>query len=383
MATGPTPGHRAPRSMGHAPNRDEVSGLGQGETVLRDLSEANLQPVYFLYGDNVWLRDQLVLKLRELAVPAAWRSMNAETLWADDVTEVAATEAASTPPFGSARRFLVVRGVEAYRGGRVAATTAGSLERPRSKRRPRANTPESSPLLAYLASPAPAMVLVLVSERWEAARWEGDALYAAAARVGMAVQCARPTGGARLRWLAEQARALGVTLEPPAAHELLDRIGEDTYALCRELEKLACYSAPEKPIAVQSVLALTSELAPPSVFHFLDALFVERRPDRALSLLGRLLTEMHPLQLHAMLLTQLRKMIALKGALGEGLTPGAIAARVKLPFSLVSQLGLMARRTSPGRFAELLRSLASAEARLKRGREGRAVLEGLVLECCR
>lgn len=371
MATGPTPGHRAPR------------GMGQGVTVLRDLSEANLQPVYFLYGDDLWLRDQLVLKLRELAVPATWRSMNAETVWADDVTEVAAMEAASTPPFGSARRFLVVRGVEAYRGGQVAATTAGSPERRRPKRRLRANTPEASPLLAYLASPSPATVLVLVSERWEAARWEGDALYAAAVRVGVAVQCARPTGEARLRWLAEQARALGIELEPPAANELLDRIGEDTLTLRRELEKLACYSASEKPIAVQDVLALTGELAPPSVFHFLDALFVERRPDRALSLLSRLLTEMHPLQLHAMLLTQLRKMIALKGALGEGLSAGAIAARVKLPFSLVSQLGLMARRTPPRRFAELLRSLASAEARLKRGREGRAVLEGFVLECCR
>ncbi len=354
----------------------------RGETALRELNSASLKPVYFLLGDHTWLREKFIAKLRELVVPEAWRSLNVETLHADETAEADAAELALTPPFGSPRRFLLIRGIEAYRGSRATSGLADSA-------RPVRGGPASHgarrqpPLLSYLRAPAPTTVLALSSERWDTRRWREDGLFAAAGQAGVVVLCARPEGESMQGWLTEQAVSLGLTLEPAAVQELIERVGEDPLSLCRELEKLASYVGEQRSVTVQDVQALTGELATPSVFQFLDVLFVERRPGRALSLLNRLLKDMHPLQLHAMLLNQLRKMIALKGVLGEGLPPGAVAARVKLPVSLVSRLGLMAGRTPPGRFAELLRSLASAEARLKRGRDGREVLEGLVLECCR
>ena len=100
-------------------------GIPTGETALRDLAAGKLKPVYFLVGDHAWMQSRIAGQVRDLSVPEEWRSMNAETVWADEVSEARVAEAAATPPFGSPKRFLLVRGVEAYRGGPPSAPAGG------------------------------------------------------------------------------------------------------------------------------------------------------------------------------------------------------------------------------------------------------------------
>lgn len=399
---------RPPFGGGGPRGDDAAQRIPTGETALAALA-AGLRPAYFLIGDHALMRSRITERIRELAVPEEWRAMNAETMWADEVPEARAAEAAATPPFGSERRFLLVRGVEAYRGGAAAEESAreagrdeeGGAEAPdrpvARKRRTKAGKAEASPLVGCLERPSPQTVLVLTSEKRDLKWWTGDALFEAAEEAGAVVACVRPSDPGA--WIAQEAAALGARLEPDAADELVERAGADPLQLSRELEKLAAYAgvrgvstSGETPgvvstqavsITAEHVQALTGETASPSVFAYLDALFVERQPARALSLLARLLEDSHPLRLHAMLLTQLRKLVALKGALAAGLTDWQIAGKIKLPFSLVGSLKMMVARTRPERFAALLRALAQAERELKRGREGRAVLEDLTLECCR
>jgi hypothetical protein len=83
------------------------------------------------------------------------------------------------------------------------------------------------------------------------------------------------------------------------------------------------------------------------------------------------------------MLTQLRKLIALKAALAGGLSKWQIASSIRLPAHLVDRLAMVVGRTPAVRFAELLRAMAAAETSLKRGGDGRDVLEALVLEVCR
>ena len=384
--------------------RGDDAGIPTGETALAALSASNLKPAYFLVGDHAWMRARITKRIMDLAVPEQWRSMNAETMWADEVAEARVADVAVTPPFGSPRRFILVRGVEAYRGGAPAEERAGEAsasdagdgdapgdggeapDRPVArKRRTKAGKAETSPLVECLERPSPQTVLVLTSEKRDLKWWAGDALFEAAERAGAVVGCVRPVDPRP--WLSREAAELGARLEPDAAEELIERAGTDPLQLARELEKLVCYGGAggtvPMTITAEHVQALTGETAFPSVFEYLDALFVERSPARGLSLLARLLEESHPLRLHAMLLGQLRKLVALKGALNDGLTDWQIVGKIKLPYALVGSLKMKVARTRPERFAALLRALAQAERELKRGREGRAVLEDLTLECCR
>jgi len=335
-----------------------------------------------LVGNHPGFRDRVIHRLRELAVPEAWRDMNAEMVWAADAPEPGVAETAATPPFGSPRRFLLVRGLEAYRmsGGAAEGEPAPGAK---AKRRRAKKAGDAAPLLDYCRTPSPSTVLVLTCEEWDAVRFAKDELASVAAETGEIVDCAPPQREALPAWLVAEATAAGAAMDPAAAAELVDRAGQDATRLMRELEKLICYAGPGAAIGVEDVVAMTGKPVAPEVFDFLDALFVDRRPARALPLLDRLLADDHPLSLHALMIMQLRKLIALKSAVAAGLSKWQIASQVRLPPHLVDRLVMVVSRTSFVRFAELLRALATAETSLKRGGEGRAVLESLVFEVCR
>jgi DNA polymerase-3 subunit delta len=355
--------------------------IQRGEEALRGLSAKNLKTVYLIVGDDAWLRESFVARLRDLAVPPEWRDMNSETVWADGTPEAEVADQAQTQPFGSPRRFLLVRGIEVYRGAKAETGEEGAAVKP--KKRGRAKPGESA-LVAYLASPSPGTMLAMTVERWDSRKkWEDDELFIAADKAGTVVACRRPHGEDLRKWVSVSAALLGVKMDPGAIRELIERVGDDTMLLNREMEKLACYAGKESEVTADDVVALTGETAEVNVFHFLDVLFVERKPARALGLLSGLLRDNHPLKLHAILASQLRKIVALKAGLAEGLPAAVVAGRLRLPPYLADQLGMVARRTRPRRFALLLRALSEAEAALKRGRDGRDVLEALVFECCK
>jgi DNA polymerase III delta subunit len=347
-----------------------TEGSVPGAQVLKGLKGDSLATSYFLAGGSAWLRGRLVARLREVAVPESWRNTAVETVWGGETAEVDAADTAATPPFGSPRRMLVIRSLEGFR--------------PRKKgQRKASTTPADSPLAAYLRSPSPTTVLVMVSEERSFSDWEGDPILKAARGSGVLVACDPPEKAALTGWLAELASASGLKLAPGVADELVERSLGDQLRLEHELEKISLWGgAGAGPVTLEQVDLLTGEGAPPDIFNFLDILFVDRHAGKALAMLALLLNEMHPLQLHAMMATQMRKLIALKQAVREDWPQGRIAREIKFPFFLVGRLTMVVNRTRMERFAELLGALAAAEASLKRGGNGRRVLEGFVLEVC-
>jgi DNA polymerase III delta subunit len=73
-------------------------------------------------------------------------------------------------------------------------------------------------------------------------------------------------------WAQSFAQRLGVTLSPPAAAELVGRVGPDQDRLASELEKLATYVGPGKQITPEAVRTLVPRTAEGSVFELLDAI---------------------------------------------------------------------------------------------------------------
>jgi len=347
-----------------------TEGAVPGGTVLGNLKEDKLAPAYFLAGDSAWMKAGIIARLKELSVPGKWRGASVETVWAGEAGEADVADTAATPPFGGPRRFLLVRSMEEFRPRKRGARKAST-------------TPADSPLASYLRSPFPTTVLVMVSESRPMADWEGDPILKGVRGCGVLVACDAPENWDLRKWIGERAAVAGLKLEPGAVEELAERSGGDQFRLENEMDKLSAWAGPGAGVITRAqVEDLTGESAPPSVFQFLDVLFVDRNATKALVMLGKQLGEMHPLQLHATTASQLRKLIALKQAVKENWPSGRIARELKLPYSLVERLTMMVSRTRPERFAELLRALAMAEASLKRSGDPRMVLEGFVLEAC-
>lgn len=87
------------------------------------------------------------------------------------------------------------------------------------------------------------------------------------------------------RWLAREVKNLSATIELSATQLLLEYLGNNTWQLSRELEKLADYSA-GRPISATDVKELVAAIEESNIFALTDALG-QRQTGRALALLRR------------------------------------------------------------------------------------------------
>src|SRR5918912_3153370 len=189
----------------------------------RALQERSFAPVYYLHGEDDYLKDEAVRRLVDRAVDPATRDFNLEVLRGADVEAGPFGSLLDTPPMMAERRVVVVRDVGALR---------------REVRRM---------LDRYLERPARDTVLVLVASAGGKA--DRDLVDRAAA-----VEFAPLTPEQLPKWIEHQASEIGVS-ETPGGVALLHRaIGNDLPQLAAELDKLASYVAPEGRVVDESAV---------------------------------------------------------------------------------------------------------------------------------
>jgi DNA polymerase III delta subunit len=191
---------------------------------------------------------------------------------------------------------------------------------------------------------------------------------AIAAAGGLVAEFAVPAAGRLEAWLVKQATELGITLQPPAARLLAERVGghvreadvdrrRRTQMANAELEKLALYR-PGGIIDTAAVEALVDETVPGSTWAFLDAVG-SRSGGQATRLAERLLAEGAPLpvlitQLHR----RLRDLLQVREHLDAGSRPPHIVKAMKLqPFraqKLAEQAGKWSLEGLEGALEDLL-----------------------------
>ncbi len=139
-------------------------------------------------------------------------------------------------------------------------------------------------LEAYLQSPSPSGVLVLVCRSWP----KSTRLYKQVAALGGNIECEPPKGAGFARWAIDRARHYGCTLSGAAAERLLELVGDELGILDSELSKLATYVAPRTEIGPSDVEALVGASRAEKVFGVVDAI-AARDAGRALELWDQVL----------------------------------------------------------------------------------------------
>lgn len=169
-------------------------------------------PVYYLFGDDDYLKDCAVRDLLAAAVDPATRDFNSETRRAGEIDAETLGSLLATPPMLAERRALVLRDV-------------GSLKKAARQQLDR-----------YLAHPAGDTLLLLVSPAGAKA---DAALGAHAESLDFA-----PLSPDRVRkWITHHATTtLGVDIADDAVQLLHQAVGNDLHMLAGELDKCASYA---------------------------------------------------------------------------------------------------------------------------------------------
>ncbi|HKH93034.1 MAG TPA: DNA polymerase III subunit delta [Gemmatimonadaceae bacterium] len=203
------------------------------------LKKRVFDPVYYLFGEDDFLKEQAARDVIAAAADPATRDFNLEIRRANELDAESLDALLSTPPMLAERRVVVLRDVDKMKKGvRVL------LDR-------------------YLTRPAQDTVLVLVAP-------SGAKADKTLSERAIAVEFAPLTGDRLPRWVTYHAQhALSRTMTPEAVTLLLEAVGGDLAQLAVELEKLASY-APET-IDERAVAAVVGVRRGESLGDLLDA----------------------------------------------------------------------------------------------------------------
>ena len=177
--------------------------------VIRDRSFA---PVYYLYGDDDFLKEDALGQLMTAAVDPATRDFNLDVRRGADLDGESLGVLLGTMPMMAERRVVVVRDV-----GALKKEARAVLDR-------------------YLGRPASDTMLVLVAAA-------GAKLDRALADRAAALEFPTLTGDRLPKWIAHHTSTkLGASITPAAAELLQSAVGPELPQLAAELDKLASYT---------------------------------------------------------------------------------------------------------------------------------------------
>jgi DNA polymerase III subunit delta len=184
-----------------------------GEKALHSaLKKRVFDPVYYLFGEDDFLKERATRDLIEAAVDPTTRDFNLELRRANELDAETLDALLSTPPMLAERRVVVLRDVD-----KLKKSARTLLDR-------------------YLTRAAHDTVLVLVAP-------SGAKADKTLSDRSTAVEFAPLTGDRLPRWLAYHAQhELGRTITPEAVTLLVEAVGGDLAQLAIELEKLASYA---------------------------------------------------------------------------------------------------------------------------------------------
>jgi len=175
-------------------------------------------------------------------------------------------------------------------------------------------------------------------------------------------------------WIKSQFERYGVGVEPRATQKLVDYVGQDTWALANEIQKLAAFKQKKQNVTVADIEKLVLPTPEAEIFKTIDY-FAAGKKDLALtSLQQHLMSGENPLYLLTMMTYQMRNLLFIKtkpllGPAGLGIKPFVF----KKAFAL-------AQRFSVAQLKNIYNSFLKADLQIKTSQDdARQVIKSLVV----
>jgi len=346
---------------------------------LKDPAAHAPRPVCVVFGDEAFLKHQVVLRLRREVLGSgegdfSLGSFDGPTATWRDVLDELATVAL----FGGGKRLVVVHDADRGRKGQGDAPEEADDQARGFVARYRAELEE------YVARPKSRAVLVLEMASWPA----NTRLYRAVGEAGLAVAARTPLAPRLDEWLVAWAKqSHGVVLSGSVAAMIRELVGAELGLLDQELAKLASAAGVGAKITPDMVRQMVGNWRERTAWEMLDSM-LEGKVRQALGQLDRvLLAGEHPIAILGQVSATLRRLAAATRLILFGQTTGRrVALRDALgqagirDFVLAKAEGQL-RRLGPHRGALLYQWLIEADLDLKGASAlpPRTVLERLVV----
>lgn len=303
----------------------------------QSLKQGKIEPVYFLFGPESFLRDEAARAIAEEALRnTLLREFNesAFNLLTDDVRSAVAI--AEQLPMMSDRRVVRIRNF-------------GKLKEA-----------DEDVLLKYLDRPVETSVVIFAADDLDKRKRLAKSLMA-----GPAFEFQPLKTNELQSWVKAHLKKLKVEIEPQAGHRILEMVRSDLHTLTNELNKLAAASLPSGRITLALVDQLISRSREHLNWELSDQMLAGNRR-AALKTLRDLLDDgVEPVLLIGLIAGTYRRMALAKALLSQGAAPAKIFSEVRMPpFKQGAYLSMLKQMDS-GTVAQRMHRIAEADLAIK------------------
>ena len=317
------------------------------------LKKGQVEPVYFLHGTEVYLRDHAVRAIADTALTGTLlREFNDSSfnLLTDDVRDAIA--AAEQLPMMSARRVVRLQKFAKLREA------------------------DEEILLAYLNRPVETSVVLFIGDDIDKRTRFGKKLLAGAAYEFQPLKANELPS-----WIKVHLKAMGTEIEPQAISRLVDVVAADLLTLSNELNKLAAAAIASGRITAGLVDQLVRRSREHMNWDLTDSI-VSRDGHTALRVLRDFLDDgVEPVLLTGVIAGTFRRMALAKELLARGASPSEIFSEVRVPaFKQRAYLAMLSRIESHT-ISNMIQRIAETDLAIKTSKATpRMQMEMLVCE---
>jgi DNA polymerase-3 subunit delta len=266
------------------------------EDLFDELERGTIGPIYYLYGEETFLIDEAIEKIRAKLVPSPATSLNYHVFYGGDVSGADIFATAKTPPFMDEARFILVRQAHAM------------------------PSRQWEPLKDYFLNPLPSTCLAFVGDKLPLR----GALASALREGGRVATFKHPYGKGVDLWIKRLAARKKKKIDHKAVPILKDWVGNDLTALSSALENLALFIGEREVIKSGDVEEVTSDIRIESATRVMDSI-MGGELEAALREVRKLLDDGEPpLRLVGLIASHVRQMSKAKEMLAAGASAQAI-----------------------------------------------------------
>jgi DNA polymerase-3 subunit delta len=317
------------------------------------LRKGQIEPIYFLYGSETYLRDQAARQITDIALTGTLlREFNDSSfnLLTDDVRDAIA--AAEQLPMMSARRVI------------------------RLERFAKLREADEEILLAYLNRPVETSVVLFIGDDIDKRKKFGKKLLAGAAYEFQPLQSKELPS-----WIRDYLATIGTEIDQLAMRQLVELVASDLLTLTNELNKLAAAALPSHRITNQLVDQLVTRSREHMNWDLTDSI-VSRDRRKALRVLRNFLDDgVEPVLLTGVIAGTFRRMALAKEMLVRGASSGEIFSEVRVPSFKQRDYLTMLNRIDSHKMSQIIQRIAETDLAIKTSKATpRMQMEMLVCE---
>jgi DNA polymerase-3 subunit delta len=280
------------------------------------LKQGAIEPVYFLYGPETYLRDQAARAITDEALrDTLLREFNDSSfnLTSDEVRDALAI--VEQLPMMSQRRVVRIKNF-------------GKL-----------SEDEENLLLEYLERPVETSVVIFIGDEIDKRKKLAKTLMSRAAFEF------QPLKAPELQsWIRAHLKKLKMDIEPAAGRRILDVVASDLNTLTNELNKLAAAALPSGLITTELVDQLTGRSREHMNWELTDHILARNRRAALNTLKDLLDDQVEPVMLIGLIGGTYRRMALAKELLSQGASPAQIFNEVRMPsFKQSAYLSMLGR----------------------------------------